>query len=325
MVETTEPVIPADYRDISVKDLLDAGLHFGHQTKRWNPKMKPYIFGKRNGIHIIDLEKSLAMLQEALVFLRGLSASGKSVLFVGTKKQAQEIIKQCAQACGQFYVNGRWLGGTLTNLSTIRRNVARMRALEEQEKKDNFAGVPKQEASRARRELEQLRRNLVGIADMSTLPGALFVVDVAREAIAVAEANRLGIPVVAIVDTNCDPDLVTYPIPGNDDSLRAIRVVAGAVAAVVKKAVGDYARPAAEEAEAKPSAETVEQSHPGPAAPKSKTLSAEDRRILALSGTKAASLVAEEVDGSGADAAPAKEVKPRHPRKGTRKETQKPE
>ncbi len=322
MVETTEPVVPTDYRDITIKDLLDAGLHFGHQTKRWNPKMKQYIFGKRNGIHIIDLEKSLAMLQEALVFLRGLAASGKSVLFVGTKKQAQEIIKQCAMACGQFYVNARWLGGTLTNLSTIRRNVARMRALEEQEKKDNFAGIPKQEGARARRELEQLRRNLVGIANMSTLPGALFVVDVGREAIAVAEAHRLGIPIVAIVDTNCDPDLITYPIPGNDDSLRAIRLVAGAIAGVIKKAVGDYARQPAVDAEGKPAAEPAQSEQAKPAA-QPQTLTVGNRRILALSGTKAASLVTDEEDVLADDTVAIKESRPRHARKAPRKESQK--
>ena len=240
------PETSVKVEDITVRHLLDAGLHFGHQTKRWNPKMKRYIFGKRNGIHIIDLSRSLVMLKEALEFTRSVVVGGKSVLFVGTKKQAQEIIKECAVSCGQHYVTHRWLGGTLTNNATIRRSIERMRALENQERTDNFAAMPKQEASGLRRELEKLRRNLSGIAQMRELPGAMFVVDIAREAIAVSEAAKLGVPIVAIVDTNCDPDPIQYVIPGNDDALRAIKLIAGAVTESVKGAAAEYAKIAAE-------------------------------------------------------------------------------
>jgi small subunit ribosomal protein S2 len=208
--------------------------------------MKRYIFDKRNGIHIIDLSKSLVMLKKALEFTRDIVVNGRSVLFVGTKKQAQEIIKECATTSGQHYVTHRWLGGTLTNNATIRRSIERMRELENREKTDNFGSMPKQEASALRRELEKLRRNLSGIANMRELPGALFVVDITREAIAVTEANKLGIPVIAIVDTNCDPDPIQYLIPGNDDSLRAIKLVVSAMAGAVKTAAEEYAKIAAE-------------------------------------------------------------------------------
>jgi small subunit ribosomal protein S2 len=236
----------APYRDIGVRELLDAGLHFGHQTKRWNPKMKKYIFDKRNGIHIIDLSKSLAMLKNALAFLYEVVVSGKNVLFVGTKKQAQEVIKETAVACSQPFVTFRWLGGTLTNISTIRRSVQRMRTLDDMEKNNVFATMHKKEVSVLKHELEKLRRNLTGIADMRELPGALFVVDINREAIAVAEANRLNIPVVAIVDTNCDPDPITYPVPGNDDALRAIKLIATVVGEVIGKAHKEYSKVAVE-------------------------------------------------------------------------------
>jgi small subunit ribosomal protein S2 len=230
---------------VTVRDLLNAGLHFGHQTKRWNPKMKRYIFDKRNGIHIVDLAKRLVKLQEAQEFVRGAVSAGEKILFVGTKKQAQNIIKDAATACGHPYVTFRWLGGTLTNNATIRRSVARMRELEKIEGADNFGSVPKKEASMLRHELEKLRRNLSGIAAMTSLPGAMFVVDINREAIAVAEANRLGIPVLAIVDTNCDPDPINYVIPGNDDSMRAIKLIADTMSATVKEAEKAYAKNAA--------------------------------------------------------------------------------
>ena len=239
------------YRDITVRDLLDAGLHFGHQTKRWNPKMKRYIFDKRNGIHIIDLQKSLVMLQKALEFLYETVCSGKTILFVGTKKQAQEAIKEVATACNQPYVTYRWLGGTLTNITTIRRSVQRMRTLDDMEKNDIFAKMHKKEVSGLKHELEKLRRNLTGIASMADLPGALFVVDITREAIAVAEANRLGIPVIAIVDTCCDPDPINYPIPGNDDALRAIKLIATIVGETIGKANNEYAKVAVEIAKKK--------------------------------------------------------------------------
>jgi small subunit ribosomal protein S2 len=206
-------------------ELLEAGVHFGHQTKRWNPKMKPYIFEQRNSIYIINLSETVKQLQSATDFLSGKARGGGKVLFIGCKKQAQEAVKEAAQACGQFYVNQRWLGGTLTNLSTIRKSIARLTYLEHIEQSPEYSQMGKQELSALRREAEKLRRNLEGIRTMSSLPDALVIIDTTRESIAVAEANRLRIPTVAIVDTNADPDLVTYPIAGNDDAIRAIRVI----------------------------------------------------------------------------------------------------
>ena len=231
---------------IGVRDLLEAGLHFGHQTKRWNPKMRRYIFDKRNGIHIIDLTKSLELLRESLQFVYEVVTSGRKILFVGTKKQAQQIVKETAEKCGQYCVSHRWLGGTLTNSQTIRRSVKRMRDIEEMQEKDGLSSLPKKEASSLRRELEKLQRNLSGIADMEHDLGALFVVDVNRESIAVAEANKLGIPVIAIVDTNCDPDAIDYVVPGNDDAIRAIRLIADTFLRTIEKANAEYARIAAE-------------------------------------------------------------------------------
>ena len=236
---------------IGVKDLLEAGLHFGHQTKRWNPKMKRFIFDKRNGIHIIDLTKSLVRLNAALEFINEVVLSGKGVLFVGTKKQAKDIVKETALKSGQFYVDNRWLGGTLTNSQTIRGSVKQLLALEELEKNDGFATMHKKEASTLRHLLTKLRRNLSGIALMDKEPGALFVVDVNRESIAVAEANRLGIPVIAIVDTNCNPDPIDYPIPGNDDAIRAIKLICGAMSNTIDTAAREYAKIAAEIAKKK--------------------------------------------------------------------------
>jgi small subunit ribosomal protein S2 len=232
---------------LTLKDLLDSGLHFGHQTRRWNPKMRRYIFDKRNGIHIVDLTQSLSMLESAAAFLREAVLGGKRVLFVATKKQAQEVVKQAATAAGQFYVTERWLGGTLTNNQTIRRSVRRMRQIEAMARNNNgLLSVHKKEAASLRRELDKLQRNLSGVADMEHLPSALFVVDICREAIAVAEANRLGIPVVAIVDTNADPDPIDFVIPGNDDAIRAIKMIADALARVMKDASDEYGRLAAE-------------------------------------------------------------------------------
>lgn len=233
---------------ITVRDLLEAGLHFGHQTKRWNPKMRRYIFDKRNGIHIVDLSKSLILLNEALGFAYDVVIQGKDVLFVGTKKQAQQAMRETAEASGQHFVTNRWLGGTLTNRDTIRHSVRRMREIEAMEKDGTLATMHKKEASRTKREYEKLKRNLEGIANMDNLPGVMFVVDVNREAIAVAEANKLNIPVIAIVDTNCDPDPIDYVIPGNDDAIRAIRLIAGRLADTVKKGAAEYAKIAAEEA-----------------------------------------------------------------------------
>jgi small subunit ribosomal protein S2 len=206
-------------------ELLEAGVHFGHQTKRWNPKMKPFIFDKRNAIYIINLGETVKQLQQATDFLGKTAERGGKVLFVGTKKQAQEAIKEAALACGQFYVNQRWLGGTLTNLATIRKSIARMKYIENLEKQPEYNKMGNQEISAIKREGEKLRRNLEGIRDMEKLPDAIVIIDTTREEIAVAEGRRLNIPVVAIVDTNADPDLIDYPIAGNDDAIRAIRIV----------------------------------------------------------------------------------------------------
>ncbi len=239
-------VVPEVPQEVTVRALLDAGLHFGHQTKRWNPKMRRYIFDKRNGIHIIDLSKSLIMLKDAEAFVRETVANGKSILFVGTKKQAQQVIKESAMSCGQFFVTHRWLGGTLTNNVTIRKNIKRMRDIENKEQSGELEKLPKAEASALRREMEKLRRNLGGIAAMAEMPGALFIVDINCEANAVKEANRLGIPVVAIVDTNCDPDPIDYVIPGNDDAIRAIKLIAGSLAEQCRQGESEYAKVAAD-------------------------------------------------------------------------------
>jgi small subunit ribosomal protein S2 len=206
-------------------ELLEAGVHFGHQTKRWNPKMKPFIFEKRNAIYIINLGKTVEQLDEATEFLGKIASRNGKVLFVGCKKQAQEAIKEAALACGQFYVNQRWLGGTLTNIATIRKSIARMKYIENLEKQTEYSKMGKQEIAAVKREGEKLRRNLDGIRDMDKLPDAMVIIDTMREGIAVAEAKRLGIPTVAIVDTNADPELINYPIAGNDDAIRAIRIV----------------------------------------------------------------------------------------------------
>ena len=218
---------------ISMKELLEAGVHFGHQTKRWNPKMKKYLFGERNGIYIIDLQKTLKQFTEAYEFLRELAVAGGTVLFVGTKKQAAETIQQEAQRCGMFWVNQRWLGGTLTNFATIRKSVQRLKYLEDLEQKGTLERLTKKEGLRLMREREKLAHALAGIKEMDRLAGAVFVIDTKKERIAVREANRLGIPVVAVVDTNCDPDEITHPIPGNDDAIRAIRLLAARMADAV--------------------------------------------------------------------------------------------
>lgn len=210
---------------VDIKDLLDAGVHFGHRTQRWNPKMKPYIFEARHGIYVIDLTKTVVQLERAMQYLRDLSAQGGKTLFVGCKKQAQEAIKELAPQSSSYYVTERWLGGTLTNLQTIRKSVNRMKQIDELEKRGGFERMPKQEVSVLRRENSKLHKNLDGLRDMNVLPQALVIVDTPREEIAVKEAKRLGIPVVAIVDTNSDPDPIDYPIAGNDDAIRAIRVV----------------------------------------------------------------------------------------------------
>ena len=218
---------------ISMKQLLEAGVHFGHQTRRWNPKMKQYIFTERNGIYIIDLQMTVKKIDEAYMFLRDLAAEGKSILFVGTKKQAQESIEAEAKRCEMFYVNQRWLGGMLTNFKTIQTRIARLKKIEQMEENGDFDLLPKKEVIGLKAEQEKLEKNLGGIKEMKKLPGALFVVDPRKEHIAVAEARTLGIPIVAIIDTNCDPDEVDFPIPGNDDAIRAVKLIAGKMADAV--------------------------------------------------------------------------------------------
>ncbi len=215
---------------ITMKELLEAGVHFGHQTKRWNPKMKRFLFGERNGIYIIDLQKTMEKFEEAYQFLKEVSQKGDSVLFVGTKRQAAETIGEEAERCGMFYVNHRWLGGTLTNFQTIRKSINRLKQLEQMQADGSFEKLPKKEAIQLGREIEKLNRALAGIKDMDRLPGAVAVVDTRRERIAVRESRRLGIPVVALVDTNCDPDEIDYPIPGNDDAIRALKLITSRLA-----------------------------------------------------------------------------------------------
>ena len=221
-----------------MKDLLEAGVHFGHQTKRWNPKMKPYIFGERNGIYIIDLGRTAKLYREAAEFASNIAAEGGTVLFVGTKRQAQDAIAEEAQRCGMYFVNQRWLGGLLTNFSTIQRSLARLRDLEAMETDGRYDSLSKKEISQLEKEKRKLQKNLEGIRNMSRLPDALFVVDTRKEKIAVDEARKLKIPVIGIVDTNCDPDEVDYVIPGNDDALRAIRLFASKIADAVSAGRG---------------------------------------------------------------------------------------
>ncbi|RLA94566.1 MAG: 30S ribosomal protein S2 [Deltaproteobacteria bacterium] len=218
---------------VTMKELLEAGVHFGHQTRRWNPKMEPYIFGSRNGIHIIDLQKTVQLMDVAYEFIRDTVAEDKTVLFVGTKKQAQEAIYEEATRCGMFYVNHRWLGGTLTNFHTIRKSIEKLKRLERLEESPEFQGLTKKELIKLTKKRGKLRRNLGGIKDMEELPGAIFIVDPKREEIAVREARKVGIPIVAIVDTNCDPDLIDYVIPGNDDAIRAVRLFSSKIADAV--------------------------------------------------------------------------------------------
>jgi len=218
---------------VTMKQLLEAGVHFGHQTKRWNPKMAQYIFGARNNIHIIDLQKTLAKIKEAYRFIRDTVANNQAVLFVGTKRQAQEIIKEEAERCGMFYVNQRWWGGMLTNFSTIRQSVERLKRLEQLQQESNSTTLTKKELVRIEKEKLKLVKGLSGIRDMENLPGVLFVIDTPQEAIAVSEANKLEIPIVALVDTNCDPEGITYVIPGNDDAIRSIKLITHIIAEAV--------------------------------------------------------------------------------------------
>ena len=233
---------------ISMKQLLEAGVHFGHQTRRWNPKMAQYIFTERNGIYIIDLQKTVKKVDEAYMFIRDIALDGKEVLFVGTKKQAQESIEAEAKRCGMYFVNNRWLGGTLTNFRTIRTRIERLNSIDKMEKEGQFDLLPKKEVVKLCAEREKLEKNLGGIREMKKLPGALFVVDPRKEHNAISEARKLHIPIVAIVDTNCDPDEVDYVIPGNDDAIRAIRLISATMAnAIIEGRQGEDAEAPAEE------------------------------------------------------------------------------
>jgi small subunit ribosomal protein S2 len=219
-----------------MKNLLESGVHFGHQTKRWDPRMKKFIFAERNGIHIIDLQKTIISIKEAYEVVRGLVHNGQSVLFVGTKKQAQAAIQREAERCGMYYVKNRWLGGMLTNFTTIKKSILRLKKIEKMEVDGTFESLTKKEVAKLNREKSKLERNLGGIKEMKDLPGAIFIIDTRKEAIAVAEAKRMGIPVIAIVDTNCDPTDIDYPIPGNDDAIRAITLFTQIIANAVVEA-----------------------------------------------------------------------------------------
>jgi small subunit ribosomal protein S2 len=252
---------------IGIKELLESGVHFGHQTRRWNPKMKRFIFDARNGIHIIDLSKTLAQLDAACTFLSETVAQGGQVLFVGTKKQAQEAVKETAVACGQPYVVERWLGGTLTNMKTIKRSLGRLREIEKMIADGSINQYVKQEQSMLRRELGRLVKNLDGIRNMEKQPAVMFVVDIKREHNAVAEARRLKIPLVAIVDTNCDPDLAEHPIPGNDDAIRSVRMILSVVNQVVMQARAEYEAKYARRKSLEETAAAAPAPAPAPAAP----------------------------------------------------------
>ncbi|HXJ79873.1 MAG TPA: 30S ribosomal protein S2 [Candidatus Methylomirabilis sp.] len=242
---------------LTMKELLEAGVHFGHQTKRWNPKMQKYIFGERNGIYIIDLQKTLKKFREAYAYVRDLAASGGTLLFVGTKKQAQESVFEEATRCGMFYVNHRWLGGTLTNFATIRKSIARLKKLDEMSETGEYERLPKKEVIGLERERAKLQSALVGIKGMDRLPSAVFIIDPKKENIAVEEAQRLAIPIVAIVDTNCDPTGIDYPVPGNDDAIRAVRLITSRMADAILEGVGTLAKEEAEAEEAAAAEEPV--------------------------------------------------------------------
>jgi small subunit ribosomal protein S2 len=249
---------------IGIKELLEAGVHFGHQTRRWNPKMKPFIFDARNGIHIIDLSKTLTQLEAACDFLSATVRKGGKVLFVGTKKQAQQAIKETAKECGQYYVTERWLGGTLTNFQTVKRSIARLKEIEKMEADGSINHYVKQEQAVIRREAARLHKYFDGIHAMDRMPGAMFVVDIKREHNAVAEACKLKVPVVAIVDTNCDPDQVNYPIAGNDDAIRSVRMILATIGQIITQAQAEFEsratrrKPAEESVAAEPAAVLAE-------------------------------------------------------------------
>ena len=232
---------------ITIKELLEAGAHFGHQTSRWHPRMKKYIFTKRNGIHIIDLEQTASMLDKACEFVKQTAADGGKVLFVGTKKQAQSIVEEEAKRCGMFYINQRWIGGVLTNFTTIQTRIDHLVRLEDQQARGDFNRLPKKEALKLGKEIERLNKQMGGFKEMTSLPDVIFIIDPPKEGIALAEAQRMAIPVIAIVDTNCNPDDIDYPIPANDDAIRAIKLVTTEIAdAIIEGKVGEMAIPAEE-------------------------------------------------------------------------------
>ena len=233
---------------VAMKQLLEAGVHFGHQTRRWDPKMAEYIFQARNGIHIIDLQKTSKKLDEAYAFLKEQAEAGKTVLFVGTKKQAQECVKEAAEKCGMYYVNQRWLGGTLTNFSTIRKRIGRLLELEKMQEDGTFEVLPKKEVILLKKEMEKLKKNLGGIKEMTEVPGVMFIVDPKKEKIGILEARKLGIPVIGLVDTNCNPQDVDYAIPGNDDAIRAVKLIADCMANAVIEGKQGESMEAVEEA-----------------------------------------------------------------------------
>ncbi len=234
----------------TIKELLESGAHFGHQTSHWNPHMKKYIFTKRNGIHIIDLEQTATMLEGACNFVKKLAGEGGKILFVGTKKQAQDIIEEEAKRCGMYYINQRWIGGVLTNFSAIQSRIDYLVKLEDQQAKGDFARLPKKEASKLGEEIERLNKNMGGFKEMTGLPDALFIIDPVKEKIAIVEAQRLGIPIIAVVDTNCLPDVIDYPIPANDDAIRAIKLITGKIASAVIEGRGGEMPVSQETAEA---------------------------------------------------------------------------
>jgi len=288
---------------ITMKELLEAGVHFGHQTKRWNPKMKEFIFGERNGIYIIDLQKTLKMFKEASKFVQELASSGRVVLFVGTKRQAQDAIAEEAQRCSMFYVNQRWLGGLLTNWVTVQKSVKRLKELDDMATDGRYELLPKKEVIKLERERKHLQANLAGIKNMSRLPDAIFVIDSNKEQIAVREARKLGIPVVAVVDTNCDPSEVDYVIPGNDDALRAIRLFTSKIAESIAEGVqlmGDkeIAEMQAAVSTESQAAEVVADGAAAPAAAATPGESAEDIRMEDVlgAGTRKRPSVAEDID-----------------------------
>lgn len=248
-------------QQVTLKQLLEAGAHFGHQTRRWNPKMKRFIFGEKSGIYIINLELTLDCLVKALEFLKRTASEGKEILFVGTKKQAQDVVRETAQRCQMPYVHERWLGGMLTNFSTVRKSVARLDGIDQMEREGDFKFITKKEVSSLLKEREKLVRYLTGIRQMKRIPGALFIIDTQKETIALAEARKLEIPTVALIDTNCDPDLVDYPIPGNDDAIRAIKLFSDLAAEAISEGRNEFLKisPVPEEAKGAPSLETVPQ------------------------------------------------------------------